>query len=1135
MSKFIHLHNHSDNSLLDGAISVKTYVKAAKEHGMEAIALTDHGNMYGVIPFYLECKSNGIKPIVGCEFYVNPPNRKEKSQTETGSRAYHLVLLAMNDTGYHNLLKLSSLSFTEGFYYRPRIDDELIEKYNEGLICLSACLAGEILQHLMVDQYNKAKERALWFKGIFGDRYYLELQNHGLPEQIKTNPMLKKLSQELDIPLVCTNDIHYLNKNDAEAHDIILCVGSGKKVDESPRLKFPNDNFYFKSADEMEELFSEYPEAIANTVVIADRCDGVISFPKNPILPDFDIPEEFADEKEYLKHITIEGCKMRYGEITPVLQERLDFELNTICNMGFEGYFLIVMDYIKWAKENDIPVGPGRGSGAGSLVAYCTEITNVEPLKYDLLFERFLNPERVSMPDFDIDFCMERRLEVIDYVTEKYGKEKVGQIATFGTLKAKAVVKDCARALSIPFDESNKIAKLISDDAKNLDKAIEMEPKLQEIIDTGGVYATLFKASKILEGLNRHISTHAAGVVIGKTELSDYVPLCTDPKTGNLSTQYTMKYLEMCGLVKMDFLGLKTLTLIKHTLELVHRNEPDFDIEKIDECDALTFEMLQKGDSSCVFQFESAGMQKILRDAKPENIEDLVALNALYRPGPMDNIPKYIRSKNGLEEITYPDDELEPVLKNTYGVIVYQEQVMQVAQIIAGYTLGEADILRRIMGKKDVKALPAEREKFIQRAVELGRDKQHATDIFDLLVPFAGYGFNKSHAVAYSIVAYQTAYLKAHYPAQFLAANLTNEMSNPAKFSEYLALVAAMGLTIAPPDINKSYQTFNVVENDIVYGLAGIKNVGGVFVKQLINEREKNGPYTSFLNFLDRQDDVNSRVVESLIKAGVFDSLGENRATLLGNLEEALNYNKSIKANCQYGQISLFGDSTEEINQFTMRQIEDLNSMEKLLMEKEYLGFYVSGHPLDAYKEDINRAVWVDISDLSKVPIGRTINLVAQASAVRQIITKKGARMMSLTLTNHDGSVEAIIFPRAYEQINPNIENDNIYGFRGNFNDPREGEETKFVIDAILRPSELQKDESKHLIIEFTSINDLTEENLIELKKYCFDNTGDTSIEAIIPGKKGKVMFGSNFNIKCHSNVLAELKEIRVIKDAWFS
>ena len=1138
-SGFVHLHNHTDFSLLDGAAQIPAYIGKCREYGMDAIAITDHGNMYGALKFYKACKAAGIKPIIGSEFYMNPADRNDQSPFSEGrNHNYHLILLAMNDRGYHHLMELTTLANTQGFYYKPRIDDEILASHSEDLICLSACLGGEILQNLLHDNYQEARRRAQWFKDLFKDRYYIELQDHGLEEQKRTNPLLIQLARELDIPLVCTNDIHYINRDDANAHDTLLCIGTNAKKTDEKRMRFPNDNFYFKSEAEMRELFSYIPEAIENTRVIADRCNLEVQFP-GPMLPDYEIPEGFSNTGEYLTHLANEGCVRRYGQITDSLRKRLDYELDIILKMKFDGYFLIVRDYIYWAKTHDIPVGPGRGSGAGSLVAYCVDITDVDPIKYNLLFERFLNPERVSMPDFDIDFCFERRGEVIQYVTEHYGKDRVGQICTFGTLKAKAVVKDVARVLDIPYDESNQICKYIPDEPKmTIAKAIDQEPKLKEIIDRGGIYAELFDTARRLEGGARHTSLHAAGVVIGKTDLIDYVPISLDPKTRSIATQYTMDQIEECGLVKMDFLGLKTLTLIKHTVDLIHKKDPDFDISRIDEEDKATFDMLKRGESECVFQFESGGMQKVLRDAQPESIEDLVALNALYRPGPMQYIDRFVACKNGLQPIEYADPELEPVLKTTYGVIVYQEQVMQVAQIIAGYTLGQADILRRIMGKKKVEKLAEEKVKFVEGARKLGRDPKHAQEIFEMLEPFAQYGFNKSHAVAYSVVAYQTAYLKANYPSEFLAANLTNEMTNPDKFKDYLALADSMGIRILPPSINDSDMHFNVVGNDIVYGLAGIKNVGENITKLIVEEREKNGKYKSFMDFLSRQSDgiANSRVLEALIKAGCFDCLGEDRATLYANIDGAIAYDKGCRETTAYGQISLFGDEVD-LGTYEFKPAQPWSQREMLDMERELIGRYVSGHPLDSYKEDIERCVWADISSPEELPLGRDLSLICQISSLRVIKTKRGTKMASMTLTNYQGSMEAVIFPKDYERYDEKLADDQIYGFVGRFEVRKDRGDMQFVISTICEPRELPSEAIRKIGLSMDSqllADAQSGQYLEEVVTFLIAHAGSLPVSVFIDDRQ-KEYVRSAFSVDYYKGLKRDLMAFPIVRNVYLS
>ena len=1172
MSNFVHLHNHSDYSLLDGAAKISTYIETAKSVGMTSLALTDHGNMYGALRFYDACKEADINPIVGCEFYCNPKGHTLKAKHgKDDTHRYHLILLAMNEKGYHNLMELNTISWTEGYYYKPRIDDQLLKEHNEGLICCSACLGGEILQDLLHDNYEEAKERALWFASVFDDnRYYLEIQDHGLEEQKRTNPLLVQISKETGIPLVATNDIHYIHADDWEAQDVMLCIGTNSKVQETKRMKFPSHEFYFKTPEQMEELFAWCPEAIENTAKIAERCQLEIHLP-GPLLPIFKVPEGYKDTADYLRSLAYDGMKTRYShlpEIPKAYYDRLEYELNIIITMDFQGYFLIVRDYIYWAKTHDIPVGPGRGSGAGSIVAYTTDITDVDPMKYNLLFERFLNPDRVSMPDFDIDFCFERRKEVIDYVTRHYGKDHVAQIATFGTLKSKAVIKDSARALDIPYDEANKIAKLIPDEPKmTLAKALEMSPELKAKKEEGGIYATLFDVAQRLEGMNRNTSTHAAGVVIGQTPLIDYVPLCWDPKTESQSTQYTMDLIENCGLVKMDFLGLKTLTLLKHCVDLVHKVNPTFDLKEISDSDPKTFDMMRAGETAAVFQFESAGMQKILKDAEPSNMEDLVALNALYRPGPMAYIPQFIECKHGRQEITYADPSLEDELKTTYGVIVYQEQVMKVAQIIAGYTLGQADILRRIMGKKKVYALAAEKEKFIKGAAKKGHSREHAIEIFEMLEPFAGYGFNKSHAVAYSIVAYQTAFLKANYPAEFMAANLTNEMNSPDKYSEYLAVCKKMGLEVLPPTINYSENYFTVVKGKIVYGLSGIKNVGPDAVDLLVEEREKNGPYKDFLDFLMRNGRkvLNSKLIESMICAGVFDKLGVNRPTLLQNLPDMLKFVAKSHEDSQYGQLSLFDEEEDnELDQYTMTQVDDWKIMEKLEKEKELLGFYISGHPLDVYKEAIKKSVTVNLKDPTKLPFGQETALIAMIESVKQYISKKNNKRMGfLTLVDRNGSTDSVIFSEGYEKYKDILLPDTIHGFKGKFDNKRGMDKISFLINDVVDPDDLPPVALKTCNIAINqTIAQANMSYLTELRDVLVkhsDGTQKLNTHLIFKEEKlesngedipdsseeeekeddeiveTKVACGSEFDIKYDEGLISDLKDLPVVVDFWFN
>ncbi len=1138
MSNFVHLHNHTDYSLLDGAANIEKMVHTAADLGMRQLAITDHGNMFGVLKFYKTCKAHDIKPIIGCEFYVAPGSRFDKKGAEHKNRYYHLLVIARNKRGYKNLMELSSRAYTEGFYYKPRIDDELLETYSEGLIGSSACLAGEIPQLILNGNYEAAVEKALYYQKIFGEgEFYLELQDHGIPEQKEVNPALIRMSKETGLPLIATNDIHYIRQEEANAQDILICIGTNKKKNQIDRLKFDSDQFYLKSEAQMRELFRDIPEALDNTVKLADKCELEIPLP-GPILPHYEIPEEFETLEEYLHHLTIEGLRERYGEVTEELRKRAEHELGIINSMGFPGYFLIVWDFIDFARKKNIPVGPGRGSGAGSIVAYALGITNIEPLKYNLLFERFLNPERVSMPDFDIDFCFERRGEVIDYVTEKYGKDKVGQIITFGTLKAKAVLRDVARVLDIPLSETNRIAKLVpSDLGITIDKALDAEPRLKEVEDQGGAYTELIQTARTLEGLSRHASTHAAGVVIGKDPLTEYVPLYVDPRTGAISTQYTMDQLEECGLVKMDFLGLKTLTLIKNTEKLIRKRGIDFDIEKIPEDDTPTFELLGEGKSTSIFQFESSGMQNILRQAKPETIEDLIALNALYRPGPMQYIPQFIASKNGQQEIQYPDPSLKEVLQPTYGVIVYQEQVMQVAQIIGGFSLGKADILRRAMGKKKIKEMEKMKVDFINGAQEKGHSKEHAEEIFEMLKPFSQYGFNKSHAAAYSVVAYQTAYLKANYPAEFMAANLTNEINNPDKLSVYITETANMDIEILPPNINLSERDFSVSDGKIVYGLVGIKNVGKNAVEEIQRAREEKGKYENFIDFLDKVDlrAVNRKVIETLIQCGAFDTLGQARATLMENLEHALEFVQKKKEREQFGQTSLFeGAQQEEMERFNFEEFDEWPTQERLQQEKELLGFYVSGHPLDTYRETWKRAVNIDLGRPDHFIANAKYSLLGIVTSVRSIFTKKGRPMAFLQIEDYNGVIELVVFSDQWEQYREEIEVDSILACSGRMDLSRG--DPKFIVETILKPDELKAIETREIHIRLER-NTMSEEELYNLRSYLFDHKGTCPLYLHMNNTKGKretvIKASSQITLSSSQDVLEELKRYPTIEDIW--
>jgi DNA polymerase-3 subunit alpha len=1082
MSDFVHLHVHSDFSLQDAAVSVTSLCDKAEELGMEYLALTDHGNMFGAMYFLAACKTNArherrarpIKPIIGCEVYVAPGSRFEKKGAESENKYYHFILLAETREGYFNLIKLCSRAYTEGFYYRPRVDDELLAEYHRGLIGLSACVSGEIPRLIQAGKTDEAEARALFYRSLFGEgNFYLEIQDHGIPaeglrgsslSQRGINQVIAGISARTGIPLVATNDVHYLNREDSTAHDILLCIGTGKLRSDERRKKYYGDQFYFKTGEEMATLFPEYPEAVSNTLKIARRCNPdvpeveVRELPR--YLPDFEIPPGFANADEYLRHLTIEGLPKRYPGMGEKVLKQAEYELDIIIKMGFTGYFLIVSDFINWAKNNGISVGPGRGSGPASIVAYALGITGIDPFKYNFLFERFLNPERISMPDFDIDFCNARRDEMIQYVTEKYGKERVGQIITFGTLGAKQVIKDVARALDISIAESEMITKLIPKDPKiTLAKAFAGEPKLQEL-EADPKYTELFTLARKLEGLNRHSSIHAAGVVIGKSALDNYVPLYRDPKTGGIATQYTMGFLEQCGLVKMDFLGLKTLDVLKYTETLIRERGgdfADFSVDEVSETDEATFKMLGEGKSFEVFQFESEGMQNILKQAMPGRIEDLMALNDMYRPGPMKFIPQFIESKSGRQPIEYPHPSLEGILKETYGIIAYQEQVMQTAQIVAGYSMGQADLLRRAMGKKKMEVMVKEKDRFIASAVRQGYSQQKADEIFEILVPFAGYGFNKPHAAAYSILAYQTAYLKARFPAEFMAANLSNEIysTDKDKLSACIDETRKMGLALDPPDINRSGKLFTVVDNRIVYGFLGIKGIGDRSAEEIVTRRRE-GHYRDFIDFLDRIDikTVGKKNLELLILTGAFDTMGKSREILQGNLERAIEYAQNIKDEAKYGQSSLFGDTGEKLHpDFVFDEFPDKSREEKLRIEKELTGFYLSGHPMDDCRKLWEQYVHLDLGRAESAAPGACV-LIGILKGLRAITSKSGKPMAFAALADYRGEIDLVFFEDAWVRSRDRINENDIIALKGKL-DTKRGKPS-VQVEAVLEAEKLK-------------------------------------------------------------------------------
>lgn len=1030
---FVHLHVHTQYSLLDGTIRIKDLISKAKEFGMQAVAMTDHGNMFGTIDFYQAACKEGIKPIIGCELYVAPKTRFEKTGGSIGDTARHLLVLAKDYQGYQNLMKLSSLGYLDGFYYRPRVDKELLTKYHKGLIALSACLNGEIANYILKDKFKDALLAAENYRQIFGEHnFYLEIMENGLPEQKTANEGLLEISRQLSIPVAATNDCHYLNREDAESHEVLLCVQTGKTLDDSDRMRFSTDAFYFRSPDDMKQLFNYCPEAIENTKEIADRCNLSFEFGKF-YLPKFEVSSDETLE-DRLEKVAIQGLAERMPpiveergeEVRGIYEKRLADELKIIKSMGFAGYFLIVSDFVSYAKRMNIPVGPGRGSAAGSLVAYALTITDIDPIRYDLFFERFLNPDRISMPDIDIDFCPEGRGDIIRYVTEKYGEDKVSQIITFGKMQARAVIRDVGRALNIPYGEVDAIAKLVPNILNiSLDDAMEMEPRLQEAAKRDEKIRKLLKLSKSLEGLNRHASVHAAGVVISDVPLVERVPLYKSPKD-DVTTQFSMNDLSTVGLTKFDFLGLKTLTVIKNALSFIKEGlGTDLDLKNLPLNDADTFKLLSKGETDGVFQLESDGMKEILVRMKPDCIEDLIALIALYRPGPMNMIPEFIARKQGKTPIIYEIDQLEGILKETYGVILYQEQVMQIASVIAQYSMSEADTLRKVMGKKDTAKMEKERPKFMEGAKANGIPEQKTRKIWEQMETFASYGFNKSHSTAYAMVTYQTAYLKAHYPVEFMAALLTSEKDNRDKIIKYIHVCKEMGIAILPPDINESQRDFSVAGNRIRFGLAAIKNVGLGAIDAMISSRQKGGEFLSFEDFCNRTDlkKVNKRVLESLIKCGAFDSTGQRRRQLMSEYENIIEISQKRQKDKASKQASFFDDmedlGVEEKRSYansSAAEIQEWDPKELLAHEKEFLGFYVTGHPLEGYASKISVVANTDSAGILEKGDKEPVSLAGIVSGIREVFTRKKEIMAYVSLEDLKGATDVIFFPEIYKK-----------------------------------------------------------------------------------------------------------------------
>lgn len=1091
--KFTHLHVHTEYSLLDGSAKIKELVKRAKELGMESLAITDHGVMYGAIDFYKAARAEGIKPIIGCEVYVAPGSRFDREIVKGEDRYYHLVLLAKNNIGYQNLSKIVSKGFTEGYYYKPRVDVSVLEQYSEGVIALSACLAGEVAVNLRKDDYEKAKEVALKYNNIFGaGNYFLEIQDHGIPDQRIVNTGVMRLSKETGIPMVATNDTHYIKAEDANAHDILLCIQTGKIVTDTDRMKYEGGQYYLKSAEEMERLFPYAKEALENTNKIADMCNVEIVFGEQKV-PEFDVPEEY-DAFSYLKHLCEEGLKKRYNAVSEgemsSLKERLSYELNTINKMGYVDYFLIVWDFIKYAKDHGIAVGPGRGSAAGSIVSYCLEITNIDPIKYNLLFERFLNPERVTMPDIDIDFCFERRQEVIDYVVRKYGKEKVVQIVTFGTMAAKMCIRDVGRAMDLPYSLCDKVAKMIPGDlGMTIPKALEVSKELKAFYDEDESVKQLIDMAIKLEGLPRHSSMHAAGVVIGRESIDEYVPLSRGSEDA-ITTQYNMTTIEELGLLKMDFLGLRTLTVIQNAVKHIKENRGiDIDVDHLDFNDKAVYDMISAGKTEGVFQLESNGMKNFMKELKPANIEDVIAGISLYRPGPMDFIPLYIKGKEHPNDVVYDHPKLEKILAPTYGCIVYQEQVMQIVMELAGYTLGRSDLVRRAMSKKKADVMQKERQNFVYGnkeenvpgCINRGISEETANKVFDEMTDFAKYAFNKSHAAAYAVVAYQTAYLKCHYPVEFMAALISSVKDNSGKVASYIQACRAMGIKILPPDINEAKSDFSVAGSSIRYGLSAVKSVGDAVTDIIRMEVEQNGPFKGLEDYVGRlsNKEANKRTIESFICSGAFDSFGYNRKQMLSIYPQIIEQASVDKKNAMSGQMSLMdflGEEEKEDFKIKYPDVEEFSKEELLAKEKEILGIYISGHPLDEYRDIIDKKVTAKSTDFifdeenggykvkDKIPyyIGGMIEKVTVKT------TKHGDNMAFLTIEDLYGTVEVVVFPRDYARYKGKIVENQKVLIKGNASVNEE--EGKLLLSELYLFEEIRNDieaENKELWLCF--------------------------------------------------------------------
>jgi len=1152
MQDFIHLHNHSDYSILDGAQSVEQLVLRAKELDMPAIALTEHGNLFSAIEFYNIAKKHDVKPILGCELYVaKDMHEKKVRKNQEGQGNYHLTVLAKNKKGFSNIIKLSSRAYTEGFYYNPRVDKDLLREYNQGIIALSGCIQGEVQQETLKHGYEKGKELALEYADIFPDRFYLEVMNHDLEDEATWRKQAKKMSEETGLPRVATNDSHYAREEHWEAHDIHICIGMKKDFEDENRVRYTPPNYWVKSQEEMERTFPEDPEVFENTIKIAEQCNVELEFGEYH-LPEFPIPEEFEsnDPDEYLEHLVWERVDDRYDEVTEEVKNRIEHELAVIKNMGFAGYFLIVQDFVVYAKNQDIPVGPGRGSAAGSIVTYILGITDVDPLRFDLIFERFLNPERVTMPDIDIDFCIRRRENVIDYLREQYGQESVCNIITFGKMKAKNVIRDVGRVLQVPLDEVDRMTDLIDG---TLEESIQQEPELQEAEEE---YEKLFEVAKVLENKNRNTSTHAAGVIVAPGKLTDYIPICIQDE--EVTTQYEMSSVEQAGMLKVDFLGLRNLTVIDDTLDLIERKRGiELDSNDIPMGDEETFELFGKGYTVGVFQFESEGMQENLRKLKPDCVDDLIAMNALYRPGPMKMIDDFIARKHGEEEVEYLHPDLEPILKDTFGIIVYQEQVMRIGAEIAGFSLGESDILRRAMGKKKEKVLKKMGPKFIEGAVEHGLERETAEELYDLIMEFADYGFNKSHAAAYAILAYKIGYLKAHYPVEFMSANLTSEIEDSDRVAILSKELDNLDSGILPPDVNKSEVVFVPEDGMIRYGLNAIKNVGEKAAQTMVEAVHEEGPFDEFVDFVAELDldEVNSRALECIVLSGATDSMRGNRKQKFEIIDRAIKYGKKIQEERNTNQLNLFGSpESTETNEDIMPKpefpnVKEYDEVDKLLKEKELLGMYLTGHPLQKYEDDIKMVSNYDFSEPLHKHHGSKIKLGGMLKSVTFKYDKNDRKMAFIELRSIKGTINGIIFSSLYQTIRerkqedseddqqteePLLEEDNFVYVEGKVDCESEDARGNILVRKIEPLEGMAEKKAKRVHIPFLA-EEYEDRIVKELKDLVRKNQGNCELVFHIKDKNGngKKVRSKSFKVTHEKKFIEGVKDIFDHNKVW--